>query len=38
MLIQTKYLGEVEVTEDQIVNFPQGILGFENNQESPSSL
>ncbi|NLY45197.1 MAG: flagellar assembly protein FliW [Tissierella sp.] len=33
MLIQTKYLGEVEVTEDQIVNFPQGILGFENNQE-----
>lgn len=33
MLIQTKYLGEIEVTEDQIINFPQGILGFELHRE-----
>ena len=33
MLIQTKYLGEVKITEDQIIKFPQGILGFEYNQE-----
>lgn len=33
MLIQTKYLGEILITEDQIIKFPQGILGFENNQE-----
>lgn len=33
MLIQTKYLGEINVTEDQIINFPQGILGFEQHGE-----
>lgn len=33
MIIQTKYLGEVEITEDQIIAFPYGILGFENNRE-----
>lgn len=33
MVIQTKYLGEVNITEDQIIAFPFGILGFENNKE-----
>ena len=33
MQIQTKYLGQVKITEDQIIKFPQGILGFEFNQE-----
>lgn len=33
MLIQTKYLGEVEVAEEQIIQFPQGILGFELHRE-----
>ena len=33
MIIQTKYLGEVEVDENQIIKFPQGILGFDKHQE-----
>ncbi|MDR7869614.1 MAG: flagellar assembly protein FliW [Tissierellaceae bacterium] len=33
MIIQTKYLGEVEIAEDQIIKFPQGVLGFEQHQE-----
>jgi len=27
--IQTKHFGEMEIPEDQVVNFPQGILAFE---------
>ena len=33
MLIQTKHLGEIQVTQDQIINFPQGILGFDQHRE-----
>lgn len=33
MNIQTKYLGEVEINQDKILKFPQGILGFESNKE-----
>lgn len=33
MNINTKYLGEVEITKDQILSFPQGLLGFENHNE-----
>lgn len=33
MLIQTKYLGQVQISEDQIINFPNGILGFEPHHE-----
>lgn len=29
MIIQTKYLGEVEIDQDKIIKFPQGILGFD---------
>lgn len=32
MKIESKYLGQVEVDEDSIINFPQGILGFEENK------
>lgn len=28
MRIRTKYFGEVEITEETIVNFPNGLLGF----------
>ena len=30
LIIQTKYLGEVEISEDKIVHFESGIPGFEN--------
>lgn len=33
MIIKTKHLGEVEVSEDQILNFPKGILGFDSYRE-----
>lgn len=33
MIIQTKYLGEVEINQDKIIKFPQGILGFEFHRE-----
>lgn len=33
MLIQTKYLGEIEITQEEIITFPNGLLGFENHQE-----
>lgn len=33
MLIQTKYLGEVNITDDHILKFPQGLLGFESHHE-----
>ncbi len=29
MIIKTKFLGEVEIREDDIIVFPDGILGFE---------
>ncbi|AYC28944.1 flagellar assembly protein FliW [Paenisporosarcina cavernae] len=29
MLIETKFFGSTEITENQIINFPEGILGFE---------
>lgn len=28
--IETKYLGELEIENEYIINFPNGILGFEN--------
>lgn len=33
MLINTKYLGETTITKDQILTFPQGLLGFESHHE-----
>ncbi|WFA07924.1 flagellar assembly protein FliW [Tissierella sp. Yu-01] len=33
MNIETKYLGEVEINEEQIISFPNGLLGFENSKE-----
>ena len=33
MLIQTKYLNDIEITKEQILSFPSGILGFENHHE-----
>lgn len=30
LIIQTKYLGEVEISEDKIVHFESGIPGFED--------
>jgi flagellar assembly factor FliW len=33
MNIKTKYLGEIEVSEEQIIHFPNGLLGFENSKE-----
>ena len=33
MIIQTKYLGEVEISEEQILHFPKGVLGFENHYD-----
>lgn len=33
MRIQTRYQGEVEVNKDQILSFPQGLLGFVDNTE-----
>ena len=32
MKIETKYFGEMELLEDEIVHFPQGIFGFEDNK------
>ena len=32
MIIQTKYLGELQIDEEQIIHFPKGLLGFENNK------
>jgi flagellar assembly factor FliW len=33
MLINTKYLGETTITQEQILSFPQGPLGFESHHE-----
>lgn len=30
MKITTKYFGEIEITDDELFNFPKGIPGFEN--------
>ncbi len=30
MLIKTKYLGDMEVSQEDIISFPYGLLGFEN--------
>ncbi|WP_312651519.1 flagellar assembly protein FliW [Proteiniclasticum sp.] len=32
MIINTKLLGEVEISEEDIINFPDGILGFEESR------
>ena len=33
MLIKTKYLGEIQINEEQIILFPKGLLGFENSNK-----
>lgn len=33
MKIETKYLGEVEIEDKDIINFPKGLPGFEDNKE-----
>ena len=33
MHINTKYLGEIEISQEQILSFPYGLLGFEDNKE-----
>ncbi|HHT89255.1 MAG TPA: flagellar assembly protein FliW [Clostridiales bacterium] len=33
MLVRTKHFGEVDLNEDKIINFDQGILGFEDNKK-----
>lgn len=30
MLVKTRYFGEIDLDEDKIITFEQGILGFEN--------
>ncbi len=30
MMIQTKHFGEIDLTEDKIISFENGIMGFEN--------
>lgn len=30
MKINTKFFGEIEIEEEKIINFPNGIIGFEN--------
>jgi len=32
MNIQTKFFGETEINEESIINFSDGVLGFENNK------
>ena len=33
MIIKTKFLGEVEIREEDIIVFPDGILGFEESRQ-----
>lgn len=33
MQIKTKYLGNIEITKEDIISFPYGLLGFENHHE-----
>lgn len=33
MKIQTKYFGEVEYTEEELIRFPKGLFGFEDEHE-----
>lgn len=30
MLVRTKYFGVIDLADDKIIEFPQGIMGFEN--------
>ncbi len=30
MLVKTRHFGEIDLDENKIINFPEGILGFEN--------
>lgn len=32
MLVKTKYFGEIDLEEDKIITFEQGIMGFEENK------
>jgi flagellar assembly factor FliW len=32
MLIETKHFGEIELDENKVINFEQGIMGFEDNK------
>lgn len=33
MIIKTKYLGELNIDEENILHFPDGLLGFESHKE-----
>lgn len=33
MILNTKHFGEIEVEEDKIIHFPEGILGFEEEKQ-----
>lgn len=33
MKIETKYLGEIEINEEDIIVFPNGLLGFESSRD-----
>ncbi|MGP4040729.1 flagellar assembly protein FliW [Gracilibacillus sp. D59] len=33
MQIQTKYFGEIEINQEEVIHFPQGIPGFINEKE-----
>lgn len=33
MKINTKYLGEIDIKEEDIIQFPNGLLGFEDSKE-----
>lgn len=33
MHIKTKYLGEVEIETNEVISFPKGLLGFEENNQ-----
>ena len=33
MKLKTKHFGEIEFSEDKLINFPEGMVGFENNKK-----
>ncbi|GFN35864.1 flagellar assembly protein FliW [Tepidimicrobium xylanilyticum] len=33
MLLHTKHFGEIEINEERIIDFPEGILGFEDEKQ-----
>ena len=33
MKVETKYFGEIEVSEDRIIDFPQGVPGFQDQKQ-----